>query len=363
MGGQVQRMKKPHYEADDYCEVWLAEEGAEAAPKHHFTEWLPGLAIAIVAGLAASSLAGTYGLPSVLAGLLIGFALNFIGSSERVRPGLEFCSSTLLRLGIVLLGARITFAQFAELGIVSLAALVAIMATVIASAVIAARLSGQGNMVGLLAGGATAICGASAALAIYATIGRDRLDYSRFTFTLVGITVASALALMSYPILAHALDFTDRQAGFLMGAAIHDVAQALGAAYGYSKEAGETGSIVKLTRVAMLAPVVALIGLAIARPLDRAGASYGWRKMFRLPWFITAFFAFVLANSLFDFPQLVADWSLFASQNLLLLAIIGAAMRSRLDRLLHEGWRGLIPVVAATLVSFIASAAYAAYLL
>ena len=355
--------KHDFYEADLYGEIWLSEKDGSPVPAQRIFDILPGLAVVLVAGLAANSLAGSYGMPAVLAGLLIGFSLNFVSSDRRVLPGLSLCSTTLLRWGIVFLGTQITLAQVADLGAVSLIALLVIMAVVMGAAILASRLAGQGSLVGLLAGGATAICGASAALAIYAMIGKERLPHYRFTFTLVGITLASATALMVYPILAGVLEFSDRQAGFLMGAAIHDVAQALGAGYALSPEAGETATIVKLARVAMLAPIVAIIGLAIGSPTPGKADRSPVLAALRLPWFIFAFFAVVLVNSLITFPDVVREWGLVASKGLLLLAIIATAMSSRLDALLREGWRGLISVLAATLVSFLMSVAYAWYFL
>ena len=124
-----------------------------------------------------------------------------------------------------------------------------------------ARLFAQDRHAALLAGGATAICGASAALALYSLIGDKRVDQARFTLTLVGITVASALAMTLYPVLAAQLGLSDAQAGFLIGASIHDVAQAIGGGFSFSPAAGEVATIVKLTRVALLAPMLMLLSL------------------------------------------------------------------------------------------------------
>src|SRR3546814_4302956 len=81
------------------------------------------------------------------------------------------------------------------------AMLVLIMLAVIVATVAAAPLFRQDKQAALLAGGATAICGASAALSLYSLIGDKRVDQARFTLTLVGITVASALAMTLYPVL------------------------------------------------------------------------------------------------------------------------------------------------------------------
>ncbi|WP_439568992.1 putative sulfate exporter family transporter [Sphingopyxis sp.] len=155
--------------ADLYGEIWLAERQAEAA-RWSVRPWLPGLGIVAIAGAAAAWLADHYAMPIILAGLLIGLALNFLAANPRLHPGMDLCSTAGLRWGIVLLGTQVTLAQIAGLGAASFAALIAIVALVIAAGVLGARLSGNSALVGLLAGGATAICGASAALAIYALI-------------------------------------------------------------------------------------------------------------------------------------------------------------------------------------------------
>lgn len=340
---------EPPMAADLYGEMYLAEVEGRAADRFALRDYLPGLGIVAIAAGAAAWLSDHYGLPVILAGLLIGLALNFVSADDRTRAGFDLCSTQFLRIGIVLLGTQITIWQITALGGAPFLALVAIMGAVLFTGYATARLAGQGKYYGLIAGGATAICGASAALAIYAVIGKDRLEYHRFTFTLVGISLASAIAMSVYPILASRLGFSDVQAGFLTGAAIHDVAQSLGGGFSVSPAAGEVATIVKLTRVTLLAPVVALIGLMIGR----AGTSRsGWKARLRLPWFIAAFFAVVALNSLVAMPGEVKDVGLVLSKALLLFAVIAAAMRSRLDALLSEGVRGLAPVIAASLMSF-----------
>jgi uncharacterized membrane protein YadS len=193
-------------------------------------------------------------------------------------------------------------------------------------------------------------------LAIYAVIGRERLNQSQFTLILVGVALASAVAMTFYPLIAAQLDFTDKQAGFLMGAAVHDVAQSLGGGYSFSQSAGETATIVKLSRVALLAPAVALIGLAIG---STDGRSTSFMSKLKLPWFIIAFFVAVALNSIVDAPEWVAEYGLIASKAMLLFAVTATAMRSRLDLLLTQGWRALLPVILATFTAFITAAAFA----
>jgi uncharacterized integral membrane protein (TIGR00698 family) len=338
------------YIADLYGEVLLAEQETVARPrKRAWRDYLPGLVMVAIGAAAATWFSEHYGMPVILAGLLLGLAMNFVSANPRVHAGLDVASTAGLRWGIVLLGTQVTVMQIGALGPLAFAGLVAVMTVVIGAGLLGARLGGQSRYVGWLGGGATAICGASAALAIYALIGKKRLDHNMFTLTLVGVALASAIAMSTYPLIATALHFTDRQAGFLMGAAVHDVAQALGGGYSFSQEAGEVATIVKLSRVALLAPVVALIGLAIG---STDGQPRTLAQKLKLPWFILGFFVLVAANSLITMPTALQHYGLIASKALLLFAVTATAMRSRLEALLDHGWQALLPVMLATLTAF-----------
>lgn len=340
--------------ADLYGELQLETTPAAARRWH---DYFPGAFATAIAALAAAWLADHYGAPLVLMGLLIGLAMSFLSQDKRTHAGLDLMSQTALRIGIVLVGARITAEQLVELGPLPFALLVVIMLAVILITVASARLFRQDSHAALLAGGATAICGASAALALYSLIGDKRVDQARFTLTLVGITVASALAMSLYPILAAEIGLTDTQAGFLIGASIHDVAQAIGGGFSFSPQAGEVATIVKLTRVALLAPMLMLVAMWLGRAGD---APAGKRKIpLRLPWFITGFLLIAAINSIVAIPKPVQAAAATGAQALLLLAIVATAMKARLALLLDQGWRSFAPIIVATLTSFLLSLAAA----
>ncbi len=338
------------YTGDLYGELYQ-EDGQSA--RIAWRSLPPGLLLCGMVALAASWLADAYGFPLILLGLILGLAMSFLAEVEVTAPGLDFAGRHFLRIGIVLLGLQVTFMQVAELGWAIFAGLIAVMASAFAAAMLAARMLGEKRELGLLAGGATAICGASAALALYGVIGRDRLDQARFSITLVGVALASALAVTIAPAFAHTFDFGDRQAGFLIGASVHDAAQAIGGAYGFSDAAGADGTIVKLARVALLGPIVLLVGLYVGAGRDVGGSSF--RKV-ALPWFILGFFIVLAGNSVLDIPAVWRDGALDVSKGLLLLAVTATAIRSRLDLLREAGWRPLMPVAAASVASFAVSA-------
>lgn len=319
------------------------------APKTRWRAYLPGLAIAGVASLAAAYLSEHYGAPIMLMGLLIGLAFNFVNGDARTHPGLGFASKTLLRWGIVLVGLQVTFAQIAGLGWAAFLFIAALIALVLLTGTVVSRFVGMSGAFGTLAGGAVGICGASAALALASVLGERRASQAQLTLVLVTVSAASAFAMSFYPALAHMLHLTDRQAGFLMGASIHDVAQSLGAGYSYSPEAGQTATVVKLTRVALLAPVLVLVALAYPKDGETRGTGVG------VPWFVLGFLALTALHSFVVLPAAVLDATPRIATALLLIAVTSTGIRSPLNLLLEQGWRSSLPVVAATIVSFLLS--------
>jgi uncharacterized integral membrane protein (TIGR00698 family) len=277
--------------------------------------------------------------------LLIGLALNFLSADGRLTPGLAFASRSLLRWGIVLVGVRITVGQIIALGPMAFFCVLVIVAVAIGAGVLAARRLGFDAAFGVLAGGAVAICGASAAMALATTLGEKRASQAQLTLVLVGISAMSATAMMVYPLIAHALHLSDLKAGFLMGAAIHDVAQALGAGYSYSEGAGQIAAIVKLTRVALLAPVLAVVAMFL-----RDGSAQA--KGPGLPWFVVGFFVLAGINSFGVIPVVVAGAAEKLAAGLLAAAVTATAIRSPLSQLLEAGPRPLLVILAATLVAF-----------
>jgi uncharacterized integral membrane protein (TIGR00698 family) len=323
----------------------------EATPttKARLIEYWPGLLLTGIAAAAAAWLSDHYGAPMMLMGLLIGLALNFANSDARLHPGLGLASKDLLRWGIVLAGAQVTFGQIGALGLPAFAAIVAIMGLVLGTGWLIARSLRLGDGYGLLAGGAVAICGASAALALASLLGERRATQAHLTMSLVSVAAASAFAMSVYPIIAQYLDLTDKQAGFLIGASIHDVAQALGAGYSVSPEAGDTATIVKLTRVTLLGPVLVLISLFLTR---EAGEK---RAKIPLPWFVGGFLGLAALNSTIPLPSIVHDIARQATSALLLLAVIATGVRSPMQMMMAQGRKSLLPVMGASLVSFLLS--------
>ena len=344
-----------HY-ADDYFPLG-ADLFQDVPPERRpsLREHIPGLVFMGVATLAAGFLADHYHVPITLMALLIGLALNEIGSDKRLEPGLVFASHSLLRIGIVLLGLRVSAGQLAHFGPAGLAAVCGIAALVLLAGVLLSRLLGHGAAFGALAGGAVAICGASAALAIATMLGKRRIDNAQLTLVLVGTSAMSALAMVSYPLVTRLFHFGDSAAGFVMGAAIHDVAQSLGAGYAVSAKAGAVATIVKMTRVALLAPVLLAVRLGFRS--HEAGGHGFWRRQ----WFVIGFFALAGAGSLWVVPPALGLAATDVSTALLACAVTATAMRSPLASLKRGGLRPLMVTLLCSLLSLLLAMAWAAY--
>ncbi|MEM6491778.1 MAG: putative sulfate exporter family transporter, partial [Pseudomonadota bacterium] len=232
-----------------------------AAPNAAQRLW-PGLLTAGLIAAAAQFVADFSGGPALLFALLLGMAMHFAGEDSRVRPGVDAASKTILRIGVMLLGARIGADEIIALGWGPLLLVGAAVFATIGFGVAAARAIGLDRSQGLLTGGATAICGASAALAISAVLPNRPTQDRDTLFAVVAVTSLSTIAMIAYPALVQAIGLSDRAAGVFLGGAIHDVAQVVGAGYIVSVEAGDAAVLTKLFRVALLAPIVIAIAIA-----------------------------------------------------------------------------------------------------
>jgi len=308
----------------------------------------PGLIIAGLVALAASWLAEHYGAPVMLFALLLGIAVNFLSQDPRCQPGLEFASRTILRVGVALLGMRITFDQIQSLGVGVLALTAIAVVLTIASGWLLARSARLEASFGALTGGAVAICGASAALAIAAVLPRGPTHERDTVMTVVVVTALSTIAMIVYPLVTAAVGFDPRGAGVFLGATIHDVAQVVGAGYSISNDAGDTATIVKLLRVALLLPAVLVISF-LFRANQQPHANITPRPPL-LPMFLVAFAALVIINSSGWVPQSVNAGLQEASRWCLVTAIAALGTKTSLGDLARVGWRPIAVIVAESVV-------------
>lgn len=305
----------------------------------------PGVVLAATIGAAASFLSEHYDAPVMLFALLIGMAFNFLASDTACAAGIAFTSKTVLRAGVALLGLRLTFGDLSALGWETFAAVVGLIGITIATGFIAARFFGRLWRFALLTGGAVAICGASAALALAAVIPpNDKLERNTL-FTVVAVTTLSTIAMIVYPILFGALGLDDATSGFLIGATVHDVAQVVGAGYSISETAGDTATVVKLLRVAMLPVVLSIVIICLRfSPAGAAGGRPG------IPMFLVAFVVLAAVNSTGFVPAMVSETASTFSRALLVTAIAALGVKTSLKAMTEVGGGHIGIVVVETLV-------------
>ncbi|QBY02770.1 putative sulfate exporter family transporter [Rhodophyticola sp. CCM32] len=299
-----------------------------------------GLLIAGTIALAASFLSEHYGAPAMLFALLIGMAFHFLASDERAEPGITFASKTVLRIGVALLGLRLTFADVAALGWAPVIGILVLVPLTLAAGVGIARLFRRPLAFGFLSGGAVAICGASAALAIAAVLPKRHVKEEDVLLTVVGVTAMSTLAMVLYPVLFSTLGLTETESGYLIGATIHDVAQVVGAGYSVSEVAGDVATVTKLQRVALLPVVLIAVALSFRR---ETGGAIG------LPWFVVVFTLLMILRSILPLPETLIVTVNDISRFMLLTAIAALGVKTSLDQIFANGPRRMIIIGVETL--------------
>ncbi|MBS7690638.1 putative sulfate exporter family transporter [Pseudomonas lalucatii] len=300
------------------------------------------IASAVVAASAAF-LSEHYGAPVMLMALLLGMALGFLSEEGRAVAGIRFTSSTILRIGVALLGMRITLEQILSLGSTLMAVVIGAVFLTISFGILLARLLGQPRDFGILSGGSVGICGASAALAISAVLPQNKDSERNTIFTVISVTALSTIAMIAYPPIAQWLGLDAQQAGVFLGATIHDVAQVVGAGYSMSDETGDSATVIKLLRVAMLVPIVFSLSLLLRKNGE------GPRPALPLPLFIIFFVVFVAINSSGVASAQVQEFAGDVSRWCLITAIAALGMKTSLKSLLEVGWRPATLLVSETL--------------
>jgi uncharacterized integral membrane protein (TIGR00698 family) len=305
---------------------------------------VPGVLACAVIATAATFLSQHYVVPVMLVALLLGMAMNFLSTDGRCTAGIDFTARTVLRFGVALLGLRITVWQMAELGPWPVALVVAAVGLTILAGIGGARLLGFRPSFGFLTGGATAICGVSAALALSAALPNHPLKARATLFAIVGVSTLSTMAMIVYPIIANALGLDARHAGYFLGGSIHDVAQVVGAGYGMSNETGDVATVVKLMRVALLLPVIVLA----AGVMRFGGTEFGKQRPPLLPGFAIAFAVLVVINSAGLIPKEVTSLGTDVSRWCLVAAVAALGLKTQLRELVAVGVKPVALMVGET---------------
>lgn len=270
----------------------------------------------------------------ILIAIVLGLALAPLALARPAwSAGTHLSSRNLLKLGIVLLGAGLSLERALVTGAAAAGIIVACIALALAVTTVAAGRLGIGRRLAALVGVGTAICGASAIVAVAPIIEADDDEVS---YGIGVITIFGVLAIFTYPWLGRTLDLSDLQYAVWTGVGVHETAQVLAAGFAFSEEAGRLATVVKLTRTTMLVPL-ALV-LALGRRRSRRGAAGA------VPWFVLGFLACSGLRATGDallqaawWPRLVVGTAATARW-LILTAMAGVGLNSR-----WQGFRRLGP--------------------
>jgi uncharacterized integral membrane protein (TIGR00698 family) len=307
---------------------------------------LPGVMVCLVIALAATFLSDRHGGPQLLYALLIGLSFHFLMSNPQIKKGIDFCGRTVLRCGVALLGARITFDQVRQLGLTTGLIIALALACTIGFGLLLARWLKRTPAEGVLTGGAVAICGASAALAISSVLPQTK-DNERFTLlVVVGVTVLSTVAMVIYPFSIHLLGLSPQAEGIFLGGTIHDVAQVVAAGMMLGPEAGDTATLVKLFRVMLLMPVTVII-VVIYR--NHPSAKAVEQNVPLIPGFLMAFIVLVLLATAGIIQPPMAKIAGEFSRALLVTAIAAVGIKTSFGDLIKLGWKPVAMLAGETI--------------
>jgi uncharacterized integral membrane protein (TIGR00698 family) len=301
---------------------------------------LPGLALTttiVAAALLARQLPGVATFSPMILAIVIGMAFhNIVGTPAVAKPGITFALKRILRFAIVLLGFQLTLTQIASVGAPGLLIIVTTLAATFAATTWFGRLLGVDRKLTQLIAAGTSICGASAIIATNTVTEAHDEDVA---YAVACVTIFGSIAMFSYPLLPGLLHLDARAYGLWSGASIHEIAQVVAAAFQNGQHAGEIGTMVKLARVTLLAPVVLTLGLMARRSAGRDAVK---RAAPPLPWFVFGFIALVGLNSVITIPADDKQVIVTVTTFLLSIALAAMGLETDISKLYARGFRPAI---------------------
>ncbi|WP_378952735.1 YeiH family protein [Mesorhizobium sp. ANAO-SY3R2] len=310
---------------------------------------MPGIALtAAIAALAFAlrQIPGVSAFSPMIIAIVIGMAFhNLVGTPVVAKAGVAFTMRKVLRFAIILLGLQLTAAQVAEVGATGIAIIAtALLATFAFTRWFGALIGVDRKLAELIAAG-TSICGASA---VIATNTVTRAPDEDVAYAVACVTVFGSIAMFAYPLLQAALGLDAHAYGLWSGASIHEIAQVVAASFQGGQQAGEFGTVAKLTRVMMLAPLVIALGLAASRRAKATGVDHAGGTA-PMPWFVLGFVAMVGLNSLIEIPAEAKAWIVMSTTFLLSMALAAMGLETDFRKLKARGGRPLFLGLASFL--------------
>ena len=277
---------------------------------------------------------------SLLIGAVVG-NLGFIPSS--CDPGLKFASRHVLRAGIVLLGFQLSFSEVAHLGSRGFLAVISVVIVTFFGTQYIARLLGVSPGLGLLTATGYSICGVSAISAMTGAVDGDEEDA---TYAIALVTLFGSISIFVLPVLGHLMNMSDVRFGMWAGSSVHDVAQVVASATTYSHQSLAPAIVVKLTRVVLLAPLVAIYGYRHSQSQKHEEPHQhphtGSQRVSLLPMFIVLFLVAVSVRTTGALSSDLLNTLKHLEKILLALALVGLGAAVNIKKLRLLGSRPII---------------------
>lgn len=306
---------------------------------------LPGLTLAAIAVAASWVVHRSFDAVSPLVvGVALGAVLaNTIGVAAPepwcvIRPGVQFAAKRLLRIGVVLLGFQLSLGQLRSLGVPGLGVVAATVAATFFGTRWIGRRLGLSDGMSLLVATGYSICGASAIAAVEGIAGADEEEVA---FSIALVTLCGSLSIVVLPLLGNLFGLHGVRYGNWVGASVHDVGQVVAAATPGGVAAVQAAVVVKLTRVVLLAPLVAGLGLARRRRRGDVTPS-GGRRPPVLPLFVAGFLAAIVVRTSGILPTGALKTIKVIQTVLLTAALFGLGCGVAIARLRRVGGRPLV---------------------
>jgi uncharacterized integral membrane protein (TIGR00698 family) len=319
---------------------------------------IPGLLLSIGVGIACLIVSGILrGVSALLLAVLVGIALKNLRLLPRATvPGIRWSSKPVLRAGIVILGLQLSLHSLVGLGWGGLTVIILTVIVTFLGTLLAGRLLRVSRVSRFLIATGFAICGASAVAAMSSIVDPDQESEDEVAQAIALVTLYGTLALFALPLLKPLAGLDDGQMGLWIGASVHEVAQVVAAAGAVSATALAVGTVAKLSRVVLLAPLVAIVG-AIESVRRRSAPVKSAKAPPIVPLFVLGFLAAVAARSFLPLPEPAITVAGQLSSALLAIAMFGLGTGVDLRSMARTGARtaalGAISTALAATVSLV----------
>ena len=311
----------------------------------------PGFVAALAVAAVARVLTGF--LPSIVAevtiAILLGAVVAAIAGARLgpLEPGLRFAGRRVLRLAIVLLGARLSLPEIARIGLPATVVIVITMASSFVIVLAVSRLVRVESRLAVLIAVGSAVCGNTAIVATAPVIGARAREV---VYAVATITLFGTLAVFLYPAIGRTLAIPQPAFGLWAGVAVHDTSQVIATSAAFGPGALDVATVVKLIRNALMAPLLVLIATGWAArgegPIDSAHG--GVRRA--VPMFVLGF---LLLAALRTVGVLGADEAAtfdVVARALILIALAAVGMSIRIGELRETSWRPIAVGFSVALV-------------